>query len=709
LFIFSLVTYSYAANAQAPQPAENPFFQPSSLPYQLPPFDKIRDADFLPAYEAGMAGQRKEVDAILQAGEPTFENTIVALERSGRLLNRVSRAFYNLNASNTNDERQKIDTEMAPKLTAHQDEISLDAVLFARIDALYRQREKLGLDAESAQLLSRYYQQFVRSGARLPEADKAALKEINKTLASLTTKFSQNLLKEVKEKAVVVDALSDLDGLSPEQIGAAAEAAKERGLAGKWLITLQNTTIQPPLEQLKNRALRERIYRASIARNIGGEFDTTELVSQIAELRARQAKLLGYPDYAAYSLADESAGTPAAVNKILGQLGPAALLKARSEAADIQKLIDDQAKAGNTEPFRLQPWDWAFYAQQARKARFDFDEAQVKPYFELNRVLQDGVFYAARELYGLTFKERKDLPVYHPDVRVFEVFNEDGSQLGLLLRDDFKRDNKEGGAWMEFFVDQAGLFGQKPVVTNNLNIPKPPEGQPVLMTFDEVETMFHEFGHALHGLLSNVKYPLLAGTNVPSDFVEYPSQINEMFLREPAALANFAKHYRTGEAMPKALLEKVLAAQTYGQGYATSEYVAAAMVDQAWHQIPAAEVPPASGVMAFEEAALRKNGMDYAPVPPRYHTPYFAHSFGGYAAAYYAYIWAEVLARDTGEWFHKNGGITRANGDRFRALVLSRGRTAEPGAMFEEFYGQAPDIRPLLEYRGLTLPAASAK
>jgi peptidyl-dipeptidase Dcp len=493
--------------------------------------------------------------------------------------------------------------------------------------------------------------------------------------------------------------------MSPEQIGAAAEAAKARGLKGKWLITLQNTTTQPALEQITDRAMRERVYRASIARNNGGEFDNTALVAKIVKLRAKQAKLLGYSSYAAYLLEDQSAGTPEAVNKMLGQLGPAALLKAKNEAADIKKLMDAQAAAAGIKPFELQPWDWAFYAQQARKARFNFDDAQVKPYFEIERVIRDGAFHAAQMLYGITFKERTDLPVYHPDVRVYEVFNEDGSALGLLLRDDFKRDNKDGGAWAEFIVDQAGLFGQKPVLINSLNIPKPAAGQPALLTFDELETLFHELGHALHGLFSSVKYPLLAGFNVPADFSEYPSQINEMFTRDPATLANFAKHYKTGELMPQALQNTILSAQTYGAGFGTFEYVAAAMLDQSWHQIPEAEAPEAAAVTAFEEATLKKNGMDYGPIPPRYHTPYFAHAFcGGYQASYYAYIWSEVLARDSGEWMRRHGGFTRANGDLFRAKILQRGRTMEPGAMFEEFYGAAPEIGPLLEYRGLKLP-----
>jgi peptidyl-dipeptidase Dcp len=695
-----------AAHAQTP-PA-NPFFQPSTLPYQLPPFDQIKDADFRPAFEAGMAEQLKEVAAIAQDAAPaTFDNTIVALERSGRLLTRVSKVFFNLNASNTDDEIQKIESEMAPKLAAHQDAIMLDAALFARVEALHKQRDSLGLDPESAQLLDRYYKQFLRAGARLSEADKTALKQINKDLSSLATQFEQNLLKATKEGAVVVDDVAQLDGLPAEQVGAAAQAAKERGLTGKWVISLQNTTIQPALEQMKNRALRERVYRASIARGNGGAADNTAVVAKMVALRAKQAALLGYRDYASYSLEDEAAGTPAAVNKMLAQLGSASLLKAKAEAADIQKLIDVQTKANHSASFKLQPWDWAFYAQQVRKARYDFDDSQVKPYFELNHVLQDGVFYAAHELYGVTFKERTDLPLYRSDVRVFEVFEEDGSSLGLLIRDDFKRDNKNGGAWMDTFVDQNGLFGQKAVVINNLNIPKPAAGQPVLMTFDDVTGMFHEFGHGLHGLFSHAKYPLLAGTSVPPDFVEYPSQFNEMWAREPAIVAHFAKDYRTGEPMPKALLDKVVAAQNFNGGYDSAEYIAAAMIDQSWHQIAASAAPPAAGVMAFEAAALKKAGMSFGPVPPRYHTPYFAHAFSGslgYSAAYYAYIWSEVLARDTGTWFHTHGGISRANGDFFRAKVLSRGRTLEPGVLFEQFYGQPPNVEPLLDYRGLALP-----
>jgi peptidyl-dipeptidase Dcp len=695
--------------APSPPPHEvNPFLAPSALPFHLPPFDRIKDADYAPAFEAGMAEQRKEIDAIAHDSEPpTFDNTIVALERTGRTLARVEKTFSNLNASNTDEAMEKVESEMAPKLAAHRDAIALDAALFARIDAVHQRRGELGLDPESAQLLERYEDMFVRAGARLSDADKATLKKLNEELSSLSTRFRQNVLAATKDGAVVVDDVQQLDGLSQEQIGAAAEAAKARGLPGKWVIALQNTTIQPPLAQMKNRALRERVFRASVMRGRGGSTDNTAVVSRIVELRGKKAALLGFPNFAAYALADETAGTPAAVNRILDQLAPAALAKAREEAGGIQAQIRADAKAAHTAPFTLAPWDWAFYAQEVRKARFSFDDAQVKPYFEMNRVLEDGVFFAAHELYGIAFTERHDLPVYHPDVRVFEVRDADGSTIGLLLLDYFKRDNKQGGAWMDTFVDQSALLGDRPVVINNLNVPRPAPGEPALLTFDDVTGMFHEFGHALHGLLSAVKYPLLSGAGVPPDFAEFPSQFNEMWSREPAVLAHFARHYQTGEPLPRALLDKILAAKDYGQGYATLEYLAASLVDQSWHQIPVTSVPPAR-VMAFEDAALARHRVAYPPVPPRYHTTYFAHVFaGGYEAGYYAYIWSEVLARDAGAWFHAHGGLSRAAGDAFRARILSRGRTQEPSVLFEEFYGHPPDIKPLLEYRGLTLPGSS--
>jgi peptidyl-dipeptidase Dcp len=687
-------------------PANSPFAQPSALPYHLPPFDRIKEADFRPAFEAGMAQQRQEIAAIAQSSEtPGFDNTIVALERSGQLLDRVSKVFFNLSASNSNAELERIQTEMAPRLSQHQDAILLDPALWARIDAVYQQRAGLGLDAESQQLLERTHVQFVRAGAKLSEADKARLRSYNEQLSALSTQFQQSVRRSTRANALVIDDLALLDGLSPEQVGAAAAAAKARGLDGRWVITLQNTTVQPALAQLRNRGLRQRLYQASISRSNGGEADTTAAIAQLVKIRAERARLLGYATHADYVLEDETAARPQAVKAMLAELAPAALANARKEAADIQKLIDDEARAAHQPGFRLQPWDWAYYAEQVRRARYDFDESQVKPYFELDRVLQDGVFYAAHELYGISFQERKDLPVYHPDVRVFEVYDGDGQPLALFLADYFARDSKRGGAWMNSYVEQSRLFGNRPVVVNNLNIPKPAEGQPALLTFDEVTTMFHEFGHALHGMFSNVNYPSLSGTSVPRDFVEYPSQYNEMWSREPAVLAHYARHYQTGEAMPQALLDRLIAAGKFDEGFRTTEYLAAAMLDQSWHQIGAAQAPAAAQVMAFEGEALKKDGVAFAPIGPRYHSPYFLHIFeGGYSAAYYAYLWSEVLARDTEHWFHTHGGLQRANGDYLRAKVLSRGRSADPRRLFQEFYGGPPEIGPLLEHRGLTLP-----
>ena len=700
-----------AASSPTATSADNVFLKPSPLPYEMPPFDKITDASYRPAFEAGMAEQRREIASIAnEVIAPGFENTIVALERSGRILYRVSNAFFNLQGANTNPELDAIARDVAPKLSAHQDAIFLDPKLFARVKAVYDEREALHLDPESAQLLSRTHLQFVRAGANCSDPDKARLRQINGQLSSLTTQFQQNVRQATQDGAVQVDSVAELEGLSPEQIGAAAAAAKARNLAGKWLLTLQNTTIQPPLAQLKNRALRERIYRASIARADGGSADNTALILQIVRLRAERAKLLGYASYAAGVLEDETAGTPAAVNKLLGQLAPPAIAKAKREAADLQSLIDQQAKAQHSAPFKLEPWDWAFYAEQLRQARYAYDETQVKPYFELDRVLEDGVFYAATKFYGISFKERKDLPLYRPDLRAFEVFDHDGSALGLFFCDYYARDNKQGGAWMNSYVDQSTRFGTKPVVANHLNIPKPAEGQPTLLTFDEVTTLFHEFGHALHGLFSHVKYQSLSGTNTPPDFVEYPSQYNEMWADEPAVIANYAKHYQTGAAIPRALLNKVLAARKFNQGFITSEYIAAAILDQSWHQVPAANLEQLPGtpaqVMPFEAAALKAAHADFEPVPPRYHSPYFLHIFSsGYAAGYYAYLWSDVLARDTESWVHAHGGLKRENGDILRAKVLSRGRTEEPDKLFQDFYGRPPNIEPLLENRGLTLGA----
>jgi peptidyl-dipeptidase Dcp len=667
--------------------------------------DKISNAHFKPALESGMAEQRREMEAIANnAAAPTFDNTITVMERSGELLSRASAVFGSLSASNTNAELEALQTELAPKFAAHSDWIHLNSALFARIKTLYEQRNSLQLDPESLRLLERYHTNFVRAGAKLNEADKTKLKQYNEQLSTLSTRFRQTVLKGVNGAAVVVETAAELDGLSPEQIATAAAAAKSRNLEGKWVIALINTTGQPPLAQLKNRALRERIYKASLSRGVGGEFDTTAILADMVKLRAERAKLLGYAHHAAYVLEDETALTADAVNKMLAQLAPPAVANAKREAAAIQTIIDAQAKAAGQPSYQLQPWDWDFYAEQVRKEKYDLDANEIRPYFEMNNVLVNGVLYAASELYGLSFKERKDIPTYQSDMHVFEIFNADGSQLGLFYVDWYARDNKRGGAWMSSYIEQSRLQGTKAVVLNNLNVPKPPAGQPTLLTFDETTTAFHEFGHALHGLFSNVQYPQFSGTSVPRDFVEYPSQYNEMWATEPRVLANYAKHYQTGAPMPKELMNKVLAARKFNQGFATTEYLAAAIVDQAWHQLPAGSTPAANDVEAFEAAALKKAGIDFYAVPPRYRSTYFSHVFsGGYAAGYYAYIWSDVLARDTEHWFNQNGGLQRANGDRLRNKVLSKGFSADALTIFKDFYGKDPDILPLLESRGLVL------
>ncbi len=556
--------------ATALDPA-NPFAAASTLPYELPPFDRIKDSDFMPAYLAGMAGQLAEVAAIEANPEPaTFENTSLALERSGRLLERTSRVFNALNASHGSEASQKTEAELAPLLAAHADAINLDAVLFARLDQLHERRSALGLDAESLALLERQHLEMVRAGARLPAAAKAQLRGYNADISTLEARFGQNLLKAARDGGVIVAQVGELDGLSAEQIATAAEAAKARGLSGQWLLTLQNTTTQPLLTQLRNRALRERIYRASVTRASSGDTSNLPVLTQLVKLRAARAQLLGYASHAAFALEDETAATPAAADAMLRQLAGPARAAVQREAAQIRKLIGAQAAATHTRPITLQAWDWGFYAEQVRKAQYDFNESEVRPYFELNRVLHDGVFYAAQELFGLSFKERKDLPVYGPDVDIYEVFDADGSALGLFITDYFARDNKNGGAWMDNYVEQSQLFGHRPVVVNNINIEKPAPGLPVLLTFSEVRDLFHEFGHALHGLLSNVRYESLAGTRTARDFVEYPSQYNEMWAREPGVLAHYARHYQTGAALPPALLQKVLAAQKFNQGYGTA-------------------------------------------------------------------------------------------------------------------------------------------
>jgi peptidyl-dipeptidase Dcp len=678
--------------------ASNPFARVSTLPFHYPAFDKIKDEHFKPAFEVGMRVHLLEVEAIANnRNAASFDNTIVAMERAGQLLTRVSTTFSNLQGANTNDNLDAIDREMSPKLAAHADAIYLNDKLWKRVKTLYDKRDSLKLDAESKHLLARYHRDFVRAGANLSAANKEKLKAYNGEIASLQSTFAQNVLKEANASALVLDTRAELAGLSDAEIDAAAAEAKKRGLDGKFVIALANTTGQPLLSSLTNRTTRERLMAASTARGSrGGEFDSRELVKRLATLRAQKATLLGYPNYAAYSLEVETAKTPEAVNKLLGELAKPAVNNAKLEAAEIQKVIDAE-KGG----FQVAAQDWAFYTDKVRQAKYAFDESQLKPYFELNNVVQNGVFFAANKEFGISFKERKDLPVYDPDVRVFDVFDADGKQLAIFIMDYYARPNKQGGAWMNEYVTQSALLGNHPVVANHLNIPKPPPGQPTLLTYDEVRTAFHEFGHALHGMFSNVKYPTFGGANTPRDFVEYPSQVNEMWATWPEVLANYAKHYQTGEPMPQALLDKVQASKKFNMGYITTEYLAASLLDQRWHQLAPGQIP--SDVLGFEAAALKDAGVDFAPVPPRYRTTYFSHSFSlGYSAGYYAYLWSEKLDADTVEWFKENGGLLRKNGDHFRQTLLSRGGSADAMDLFRNFRGRDAQIQPLLERRGLT-------
>ena len=685
-------------DAAAPAVATtNPLLTASPLPFEAPPFDRIRNADYQPAIEEGMRQHRAEVEAIAnQSAPPTFDNTIVAMERSGAPLTRATKTFFNIVAANTNDTLQRVQTEEAPRLAAHSDAIFLNHALYRRVEAVYDRRTSLGLTPEQLYLVERYHQDFVRAGANLSAADQQRVRALNTEESNLTTAFQNKLLAATKAGALVVDDVHELDGLSAGEIAAAADAARQRGMPGKWVIPLQNTTQQPLQAVLKNRALRERLFVASTTRAEHGDSnDTRAIVTRLAQLRAEKARLLGYPSYAAYKLADQGAKTPERATGLLSQLATPATAKARGEAAEMQALIDRQGGG-----FRLQPWDWQYYSEQVRKARYDLDQSQLRPYFELNNVLQNGVFYAATQMYGITFRERHDLAVYQPDVRVFEVFDTDGSPLALWYCDYFKRDNKNGGAWMDTFVEQSALRGTKPVVYNVANFQKPAPGQPALLTSDDVRTMFHEFGHALHGMFSHVTYPTFAGANTPRDFVEFPSQFNEHWALEPRVFAHYATHYQTGAPMPPALVERLRAARTFNQGFATTEYLAASLLDLAWHSLPADA--PRQDVGPFEQDALRRFGVAMPDVPPRYRTPYFAHIWGGgYSAGYYAYMWSEVLDDDAYAWFMAHGGMTRANGQRFRDMILSRGGTTEAAAMYRAFTGHDPRIEPLMEERGL--------
>ena len=691
-----------STTAVAEAAVSNPFFTASTLPYQAPPFDKIKDSDYQPAIEEGMKQQLAEVDKIANNPDaPTFENTYVALEKTGVLLNRVMMVFNSITAANTDDALQKVQEDEAPKLAAHADAIHLNDKLFQRIQAVYDQRDSLKLDPESQRLVEVVYRQFVMAGAKLSDADKSKLKDYNKEDAGLEAQYNNKLLAAAKDAALVIDDKTKLAGLSDEDIEAAAQAAKDRHLDGKWVLTLQNTTQQPLLQDLTDRATRQALFEASWTRAEKGDAnDTRHIIERLAQLRAQEAKLIGFPNFAAWTLEDQMAEKPETVMSFMQKLAPAAVARAKVEAGDIQKQIDKDQAALHQPTFKLEPWDWEHYAEEVRKAKYDLDDAQTKPYFELNSVLQNGVFYAANQLYGLTFKERKDIPVYNPDVRVFEVFDKDGKSLALFYVDYFKRDNKNGGAWEDNFVGQSKLLGTKPVIYNVANFTKPADGQPALLSMDDVVTMFHEFGHGLHGLFSDTQYPTLSGTATARDFVEFPSQFNEHWASDPKVFANYAKNYKTGEPMPQPLVDKIKKAGLFNKGYDMTELVAAAMLDMNWHMLSADE--PKQKTDEFEAAALKKDGVDLSYVPPRYRSSYFLHIWSnGYSAGYYAYLWTQMLADDAFEGFKDHGGLTRENGDRFRGMILSRGNTVELSKLYKDWRGEDPSIEPMLIDRGL--------
>jgi peptidyl-dipeptidase Dcp len=680
----------------------NPFFTPSTLPFQAPPFDKIKDEDYQPAIEAGMAQQQAEIEAIANNPDPpTFDNTFVAMEKTGQLFSRAMAAFGGVTGANTNPFLQNVKTIEAPKLAAHQDAIHLNTKLFARVSAIYKQRSTLKLDPESLRLVEYTYDQFVHAGANLSETDKAELRKLNEQLSSFSDTYETKVLEATKKGAYVTTDKAALAGLSEARIAAAAQAAKSRQVEG-FLIPLQNTTKQPDLVALSNRATRQTIFEHSWNRTERGDAnDTRETIAHLAQLRAQKAKLLGFSNFAAWKIEDQMAKTPQAALQFMDAIVPAATAKAAHEASDIQSVIDAQHGG-----FSVQAYDWEFYADQVRKARYDLDDAQVKPYFEINNVLENGVFYAATQLYGITFKERHDLPVYEPHVRVFEVFDADGKHLALFYCDYFKRDNKNGGAWMSNFVDQSHLLRSTPVVYNVANLPKPAEGEPALITFTDVITMFHEFGHALHGMFSDAEYPTLSGTATARDFVEFPSQFNEHWALYPTVFAHYAKHYKTGAPMPEELAARIRKADTFNKGYDMTEVLAAAELDMQWHTLP--PDAPLENPDVFETQALDRTRLNVSCVPPRYRSTYFSHIWGGgYAAGYYAYLWTEMLADDAYDWFLENGGLMRANGERFRKMVLSRGNTEDLTKMYVDWRGEPPNSTAMLKYRGLEEPSAT--
>ncbi|MDB5231102.1 MAG: peptidyl-dipeptidase Dcp [Chitinophagaceae bacterium] len=684
---------------QANLPATNPFGIASTLPYQAPPFNKIRNEDYRPAMEAGIARQLNEIAQIADnPAPPTFENTFVALEKSGQLLTRVNNVFNMVVDANNNDVLKKLKEDIAPKLAGLQDAIYLNTKLFHRVERIYNDRKKLKLAGESLRLTEYYYEEFILAGARLSETDKALLKKLNGEEAALSAKFSNQLQGAAKDAAVVISNAAELKGLSQTEINNFAENAKARGLTGKWLIPIRNTTQQPPLQSMDDRNARQKLFMASWTRAERNDSnDTRMVITRIANIRAQKAKLVGFPNYATWKLKDQMAKDPATVDQFFAKLAPAVAAKAKLEAADIQAMINARKS-----DFKLMPWDWDHYAEFVRKAKYDLDESEVKPYFELNRVLEKGVFYAASQLYGLSFKERKDIPVYHQDIRVFEVFDANGKAIGLFYGDYFKRDNKSGGAWMSNAVGQSYLMGTKPVIYNVCNFTKPAPGEPALISFDDVTTMFHEFGHALHGFFASQRYPLLSGTNVARDFVEFPSQFNEHWALDPKVLNNYAVHYKTGEVISQTLINKIKKAGSFNRGYALTEAVAAALLDMQWHKLSPSGAAAIKDVDVFEKQSLQAVGLDITEVPPRYRSSYFLHIWSnGYAAGYYAYQWTKMLEEDAYSWFKEHGGLTRVNGQRFRDMILSRGNTIDYNTMFKDFRGHAPDIKALQEDQGL--------
>ncbi|CZW12741.1 TPA: peptidyl-dipeptidase Dcp [Enterobacter cloacae] len=672
----------------------NPFFDISLLPYQAPRFDEINDSHYRPAFDEAIRQKRADIDAIVaQTAAPDFDNTVLALEKSGAMLARVSSIFFAMTSARTNARLQELEEQLSTELAALANDIWLNDTLFSRVESVWQDRE--ALDAESRRLVEVTHQRFVLAGARLNDAEKAELKDLNTQVASLISQFNQRLLAADKAGGLVVDYVHQLEGLSAEEIATAAQAAADKGLKDRWLIPLLNTTQQPALSLLRNRQTRENLFNAGWLRTQkGDENDTRELILRLTALRARQAQLLGFDDFASWSIADQMAKTPEAALTFMRRIVPAARTRAVQEQADIQKVIDDEQGG-----FTVQACDWAFYAERVRQAKYALDESQIKPYFALNNVLHDGVFWTASQLFGIRFVERFDIPVYHPDVRVWEIFDHTGEGMALFYGDFFARDSKQGGAWMGNFVEQSYEFASRPVIYNVCNYQKPSHGGAALLSWDDVITLFHEFGHTLHGLFASQRYATLSGTNTPRDFVEFPSQINEHWASHPQVFTHYARHYETGEPMPDALRESMLNATHFNKGYDMTETLSAALLDMNWHGIREA----VSSVEEFEKAALEKEGLDLPAVPPRYRSSYFAHIFGGgYAAGYYAYLWTQMLADDGYQWFVEQGGLTRENGQKFREAILSRGNSTDLAELYRTWRGHDPKIEPMLENRGLS-------